>query len=196
MTNRSKQIAMIGSIIVGVCALLTVAWAQQKSEKKHPGQAELANKQAQLKDETKRLLSAIEPIAAPLKTLSPEQQASVVALVHLTQAFSLATSPRTSAGQKDMVQFEQELGRVSPGLAAAGGFNPMRACMTESIACASALGKCEKKKQKEADCPDSWSPCAQEVGCVMRAIDSEMRKMNDLFGRLHPPKPGPWPPVQ
>lgn len=135
-------------------------------------------------------------VAEPLKNLSEEQVASVIALSYLAQGIALANSPTVTLPEDIETRFKDEIGSVSPGLSRVGDASSIfLACFDQSVACASALASCrnEDPPRSEEDCFESWGPCGQEVMCWMRELEAMRGRINDIFGGLRPPKPIPWP---
>jgi len=139
------------------------------AEQKAADRVKLVDARKKLAQEAARMGSATGQIAGPLKNLSEEQIASVVALSYLAESVALASSPNARLPEGTAVRFENELGAVHPGLSQmADGGSLVLACCDESVACASALKKCEDDGRGEEACFESWGPCAQEIVCVMR----------------------------
>lgn len=196
MKTRSKTFTVIVGTIFAIAVLLTLALASaQQAQQVAIGKAQLIKQRAQLAQATKRLQSAVEPVAAPLRNLNEEQRASVVALFYLTSSLRVANTAHAQSPQESVTQFGHALGTVSPQLTPIGEPRAVgNPCFGESISCASALAGCEKKGVNEQDCKESYVPCGQQVACAMREIEIMRGKVNDLFGHLTPPKPDPWPP--
>ena len=195
MKTRGETIATVAGVAIVAVGLLALACARgPTAEQKAADRAKLVDARKKLAQETARMANATGQIAGPLKNLSEEQIASVVALSYVAESVALASSPNARLPEGTAARFKNELGVVHPGLSQmAGGGSLVLACFDESVACASALKKCEDDGRGEEACFESWGPCAQETVCVMRQLDAMRGRIGDIFGRLKPPKPIPWP---
>jgi len=195
MKTRGETIATVAGVAIVAVGLLALACTREPTpEQKAADRAKLVDARKQLAQETARMANVTGQIAGPLKNLSEEQIASVVALSYLAESVTLASSPNARLPEGTAAPFKNELGAVHPGLSQVGDGAPLAlACFDESVACASALKKCEDDGRGEEACFESWGPCAQETVCVMRQLDAMRGRIGDIFGRLKPPKPIPWP---
>jgi hypothetical protein len=131
---------------------------------------------------------ALKSVGEPLKRLTPEQQASVAALVLMTR---VATEQQFARGKllqglwTDIPEFCPPLRSVS---FSRGG------CLDAEIAYASAMAKCEADGKSEDACEQQAAPeAAAAVSCWMREIQALAGIIHQIPGRAWPPGPFPWP---
>lgn len=131
---------------------------------------------------------ALKSVGEPLKRLSPEQQASVAALVLMTRVATEQQFARSKLLQglwTDVPDFCPALRSVS---FSRGG------CLDAEIAYASAMAKCEADGKSEDECDRQTAPeLAATVSCQMRELQALAGIIHGIPGRAWPPGPFPWP---
>jgi len=55
------------------------------------------------------------------------------------------------------------------------------------------LKKCAHEAREEDECFEAWGYGGQAVMCTMKELEEMKRQFKNIFGRLKPPRPFPWP---
>ena len=152
-------------------------------------------KRQRVRDGVARLVKASGQLLEPLRGLNEEQVASSVILSVLTMGVMKARSSSVNLGDEPVRQLEVELGNISPGLSPVVDIERsfVFSSLDESVACATALARCDADGRSEEECGEAWGPCSEESLCIMRALEGLRGRISEILGGLRPPRPFPGP---
>ena len=137
------------------------------------------------------LIKASEKLLEPLKDLDEEQTAALVALVYSTRLIMFAGRPAAKLDKRILARFKRAVDEICPPL---GTISVSRdPCFEASVQYVQALKKCEDEGRSEEECFEAGRYGAQAVGCTMEELEEMRGKLRDMFGRIKPPRPLPWP---
>lgn len=138
-----------------------------------------------------QMVSATADLLEPLKDLNESQKAAVATLQLLMQGIMLAKRPAAKLREDILVRFGEQIDSVCPplGKTVTAGDPCFRATVDYVIA----LKKCQDKGTDEDECPDAWGAGAAALKCTMDALEKMRGVIRDLFNRVKPPRPFPWP---
>jgi hypothetical protein len=154
---------------------------------------ELENARQKLANELDKLVKVSENLLAPLKAVNENQMAALVMLGFSVRLILLAGRPTANLDQRILEDFKVVIDDICPPLGeVAISKDP---CFETSISYASALQQCQNEDppRDEDECFEAWGPGAQAVMCTMRELEEMRGRLEDIFGRLKPPRPFPWP---
>ncbi|MCZ6690898.1 MAG: hypothetical protein O7H41_15000 [Planctomycetota bacterium] len=151
--------------------------------------------QARLEKEAAALSVATKSIANSLKGLEEEELAAVAALVLVSERVGALQATRMGRELEIPGRFTAELQAVSPilGRASNSFVSALLACADEMIAYGVAMSACLEEHEDETECPDVWVADANLMDCQMDQLMKTRVFVVDLFQKLEPPKPFPWP---
>jgi hypothetical protein len=137
-----------------------------------------------------RLKQSLAYIAAPLARLTPEQKASVAALLIATRVTTEDQLLHPKGGGA-LQAIWPDLQDICPPLKSVsfsrGG------CLDAEIAYASAMAKCEKDGKRPDQCEIEAAPeAAAAMDCQLKAFQALPGIIHGLPGRAWPPRPFPW----
>lgn len=158
-----------------------------------------------LNKEGARFLKAASGLLKPLSELTKEQIAAVVSL-SLAQAVLSLRSSGIKLGDATAAQFTRELRTASPSLSrivARYDFlivRPGGPCWNQFVAWAQAQDQCEKENKKPVDqrnpyvCMVADGKAADLATCQFKLFKATVKgPLRQIWGRLKPPRPFPWP---
>ena len=146
-----------------------------------------------LANELNKLAKVSGSLLEPLKDLDELQIAALVTFGHLIRIIQLAGRPTMNIDEGILNRLNGIIDGICPPL---GRVELSRdPCFDASVSYASALQKCrdEDPPRDEDECFEAWGPGAQSVMCTMRELEEMKGQLGDIFGRLRPPRPFPWP---
>ena len=135
-------------------------------------------------------VNVIPNLLEPLKDLKENQMAAVVALGFLTRWFMVANAPAVKLGADIVARFKTEIDTVCPDFSKVLTRDP---CFEAEIEYATAMSKCKEEGRDEDECHEAWGPGARAVQCTMEELEILGQKIKDIYRRLTPPRPIPWP---
>lgn len=154
---------------------------------------ELENAREKLANELDEFVKASRNLLEPLKELNETQIAALVTLGFSIRVILLAGRPTANIDQGILAGFKEVVDEICPPLGkVAISKDP---CFDATVSYVSALKKCkdEDPPRDEDECFEAWGPGAQAVMCTMKELEEMKGQLADIFGRLKPPRPFPWP---
>jgi len=152
---------------------------------------ELENARKKLANELDKFVKASRNLLEPLKGLNDTQIAALVTLGYSMRVIMLAGRPTAKVDKVILSRFKEVVDEVCPPLGnVAISKDP---CFEATVSYLSALKKCEDDGRDEDECFEAWGPGGQAVMCTMKELENMRGQLADIFGRLKPPRPFPWP---
>lgn len=136
-------------------------------------------------------IASVGHIAGPLRTLNPEQQASLAALLAVTREVAQASVVLGERGDRLTTALRAELQDICPPMRQ---MPPSAGCLDADVAYMSALAECDRDGRDESECPAAWEAGAASFECHLRAFETLVAAIRVLPGRRWPPQPFPWMP--
>lgn len=161
------------------------------SQQQRPAAPDYAKTRAAYDTATRRVTRSLAYVAAPLKSLTEEQKASLAALLTITRV--VAQTEVSGLGTPEVTaQLWSEVERFCP-VPKAVDFKYSN-CLDEQIAYASAMKKCEDEGKSEDECErEAAGEAAAAIACEMRKLEEMRGAIQGIPGRRWPPRPFPWP---
>lgn len=153
---------------------------------------ELDESRSKLAAEFDEMVKASSILLEPLKELNDKQLAAVATLGYMLRFTTFARRPALKIDEDILSHFEKIVDDLCPPL---GEMSFSRdPCFEASIQYAVALKKCkDDDNREEEECHEAWGHIADAVSCTMKEMQEMKGWLSDIFGRLDPPIPIPWP---
>lgn len=152
---------------------------------------ELENSRQKLENELDGYVKVLGNLLEPLKELNETQVAALVTLGFSMRAIMLAGRPTARIDEGILARFKEVVDEICPPLGKVTiSKDP---CFEATVSYLSALKECEDEGRNEDECPKAWGYGAQAVMCTMKELEEMKGQLVDIFGRLKPPRPIPWP---
>jgi len=152
---------------------------------------ELEDARKKLANELDKFVKVSRNLLEPLKELNEYQIAALVTLGYSMRVIMLAGRPATKIPEGILARFKEVVDEVCPPLGKL--VIPKDPCFEATVSYLSALAKCDAEGRTEDECWEAWGPGFQAVTCIMEELEEMRGKLADIFGRLKPPRPFPWP---
>ncbi|MFW9855004.1 MAG: hypothetical protein ACFFFG_08075 [Candidatus Thorarchaeota archaeon] len=154
---------------------------------------ELKQARQKLANELDEFVKASRSLLEPLKELNETQIAAIVTLGYSMRVIFLAGRPTANLSQEILTDFKEVIDETCPPLGKVSlAKDP---CLEATISYVAALAKCEAEDppRSEEECFEAWGAGAEAVMCTMKELEEMKERLADIFGRLRPPRPIPWP---
>jgi len=152
---------------------------------------EFENARQKLANELDKFVKVSRNLLEPLKGLNEIQVAALVTLGFLMRAITLAGRPTAKIDKRIMTRFKEVVDEICPPLGKVTiSKDP---CFEATVSYLSTLKKCEDEGRNEDECFEAWGYGASAVMCTMKELEEMKGQLADIFGRLKPPRPIPWP---
>ena len=144
------------------------------------------------------MIQSVQYVGHPLRSLTEEQQASVAALLVMTNAIARSGRFLGDRGNDLTGGFWTEVGGICPPMPERPEFSRGE-CWAEEVAWALAMASC-KDEDDEAAAAECRDMAADEEAAVIMCHFRQLQDLEGVIGRIPggtwPPGPWPWPDVE